>query len=305
MTLGPKMINVSHIFNESLPTEPLTMTLTHHRTGVAALVAAMLVAGPAEARTRRKRPPPVNPACAAAYRDAVMLETDGELQAARAKLQTCARSTCGAVQAAVRQPAAARGGRFAHHRPGRQRRRRAVAGRDQRHHGRQAAVARIDGRSLTVDPGVHELTFETAGTPPATIKVVVPQGRRNQPVAAVLHVPDGNAPREEPPRPPPPVVKPPVVAEPPPLARAPLPRREPAPPSTSSVAPTLLTVVGVAGLAGGGVLTYWGRKDNERLTECRPGCPPRPSTTSACSIWGPTSRSWSAGWRWERPRCYG
>jgi hypothetical protein len=151
-------------------------------------------------------------------------------------------------------------------------------------------VARVDGRSVTVDPGAHELTFETAGTPPVTVKVVLSVGRRNQPVAAVLRVPDGSSPREEPPPrpappppPPPPVVakapevKPPVAEAPPPAPVARTlrpPRREPLPRSRSSAAPTLLTVVGVAGLAGGGLLTYWGRQDNQKLADCSPSCPP-------------------------------
>jgi hypothetical protein len=32
--------------------------------------------------------------------------------------------------------------------------------------------------------------------------------------------------------------------------------------------------VGVAGIAGYGLLTYWGRKDNDKLAECSPACNP-------------------------------
>src|SRR4051812_27717579 len=74
-------------------------TLNHLRGVMAALAALwLLLAAPAEAKTRRKKPARANPACSAAYKDAVMLEVDGELQAARAKLQMCARATCGVVQ---------------------------------------------------------------------------------------------------------------------------------------------------------------------------------------------------------------
>jgi hypothetical protein len=66
-----------------------------------------------------------------------------------------------------------------------------------------------------------------------------------------------------------------VVEEPPPAPRAPpAPRRVIEYRSASSVAPTLLTVVGVAGLAGGGLLTYWGRQDNRQLSSCAPSCSP-------------------------------
>jgi hypothetical protein len=259
------------------------MTAIEHRTWMAALaVALVLIAGPAEGKTRKKKAARANAACVAAYRDADLLAGDGQLQAARAKLQMCARPSCGAVQ-------------------------RRCAGRLLRVEadlptivpvatddaGRSVVetsvtidgkplLSRIDGRSLTVDPGVHEFVFETAGTPPATTKVVVPQGRRNLPIAAVLHVPDASPPREEPahpaaPPPPvvtPPVVKPAVVEEPPPLSRVRPPARRSEPRSGSSVAPALLTVVGVAGLAGGGLLTYWGRQDNQKLSDCTPTCPP-------------------------------
>jgi hypothetical protein len=256
---------------------------TEHRTGVAALVVAVwLVAGPAEARTRKKKAVRANPACAAAYRDADMLAKDGELQAARAKLQMCARASCGAVQRRCTSRLLRVEADLPSIVP--------VATDDAGRSVVETSVTidgkpllpRIDGRSLTVDPGVHEFTFETAGTPPATVKVVVPQGRRNQPIAALLHVPDGKPPREEPARPPappppvvtPPVVKPPVVDEPPPVARVRPPARRAEPRSGSSVAPALLAVVGVAGLAGGGLLTYWGRQDNQKLADCSPTCPP-------------------------------
>jgi hypothetical protein len=247
---------------------------------VAALVAVLLLAaGPAHGKTRKKRAARANPVCAAAYKDAVMLATDGELQAARAKLQMCARPTCGTVQRRCASkllrveadlptivPAATDDAG------------KSVVETSVTMDGKPL-LSRIDGRSLTIDPGVHEFTFETAGTPPATVKAMVSQGRRNQPIAAVLHVPDGSPPREEPPRaappPPPPVVKPPVVDEPPPVARTLRPpRRAPELRSSSSAAPTLLTVVGVAGLAGGGLLTYWGRQDNLKLSDCTPSCPP-------------------------------
>jgi len=255
------------------------MTMPKHKEVAVLVAAVLLAAGPAHGKTRKKRAARANPVCAAAYKDAVMLATDGELQAARAKLQMCARPICGVVQRRCASkllrvesdiptivPAATDDAG------------KSVVETSVTVDGKPL-VARLDGRSLTVDPGVHEFTFETAGTPPVTVKALVSQGRRNMPIAAVLHVPDGSAAREEPPRaappPPPPVVEPPVVDDPPPLARALRPpRRETEPRSSSSAAPTLLTVVGVAGLAGGGLLTYWGRMDNQKLSDCTPTCPP-------------------------------
>jgi hypothetical protein len=256
----------------------------NHRGVVAAtLAAALLLTTAAQAKTKRKKPARAPQACTAAYKDALMLAGDGALQAARAKLQMCARPSCGSVQRrcalglqrvesdlpTIVAVAADEAGRSISETTV------TVDG--------KPLVTRVDGRSVTVDPGPHEFTFETAGTPPVTVKAVVPMGRRNQPIAAVLRVPDGNPPphEEPPPRPAPPppvvvppIVKPPVPEEPPPVARALRAPREPEPRSRSSVAPTLLTVVGVAGLAGGGVLTYWGRKDNQQLATCTPNCPP-------------------------------
>ncbi len=36
--------------------------------------------------------------------------------------------------------------------------------------------------------------------------------------------------------------------------------------------PYLLGTLGIAGLGGAGLLTYWGRKDNEQLARCAPDC---------------------------------
>ena len=267
------------------------MKALNHRTVVAALAAALLLlAAPAEGKTRRKKAARArsNPACATAYKDASMLELDDQLLAARTKLQLCARPSCGAVQRRCAGkllrleaeiptivPAASDDAG------------RPVPETSVRIDGKPL-LSRIDGRSLGIDPGQHEFTFETAGTPPASVRTEILRGRRNQAIAAVLHVPDATPPREEPPPraapapplPPPapvvqqPVATPPPADDPPPVSRA-LRTRVPHEPasSSSSVAPTLLTVVGVAGLAGGAAFTYWGRKDNEQLAGCTPNCP--------------------------------
>jgi hypothetical protein len=252
--------------------------LNNHRGIVAALSASLLLlAAPAEAKARRKKPGRATPACAAAYKDAVMLAGDGELQAARAKLQMCARPTCGAIQRRCAGKLTRVEADLPTIVP--------VATDDGGHSVIETSVTmdgkpllqRIDGRSLTIDPGVHEFTFETAGTPPTTVKTVVGQGRRNMPITGLMHVPAPTPPREEPQAapPPPPPAKAPEAEPPPPVARTLRPPpRELEPRSHSSVAPTLLTVVGVSAVAGGAALTYWGRKDNQQLGACTPYCPP-------------------------------
>ena len=37
--------------------------------------------------------------------------------------------------------------------------------------------------------------------------------------------------------------------------------------------PYVLGAVGLVGLGGAGLLTYWGRRDNDLLAGCRPNCP--------------------------------
>ena len=43
---------------------------------------------------------------------------------------------------------------------------------------------------------------------------------------------------------------------------------------SGSVLPYLIGGVGVASIGAGALLTYWGRKDNQKLSECSPMCDP-------------------------------
>jgi hypothetical protein len=49
---------------------------------------------------------------------------------------------------------------------------------------------------------------------------------------------------------------------------------EPARKKSGSVLPYLVGGLGVASLGAAGLLTYWGRKDNDALSQCSPSCDP-------------------------------
>jgi hypothetical protein len=147
---------------------------------------------------------------------------------------------------------------------------------------------RLEGQAFPLDPGIHSLAFATDDGVFATAEVLMAQGQRNRIIAVSLPAPTKDESKAANP-----VrlateaaVEPEVHAiprEPLVLATAETPalgvnldlasrslaaeRRTPA-----------LTYVfgGLGALAVGGYATliYWGRKDNSRLSECKPGCPP-------------------------------
>src|SRR5262249_2827602 len=161
----------------------------HRGLGAALAVVVLLLAAPAEGKVARKSRSAVAAMCTAAYDDSLRLRADGQLLAARDKLVMCARPACGAVQrrcaselmqveadlAWIVPVASDDGGQ-------------SLVETTVRMDGRPLLL-RVDGRSVTVDPGMHEFTFETAGAPPATLRALIPLGGRNRPIAAVLHVP--------------------------------------------------------------------------------------------------------------------
>jgi hypothetical protein len=137
-------------------------------------------------------------------------------------------------------------------------------------------TSKIDGRAVAVDPGLHEFTFiSPSGT--STQKIVILQGQRNRPLsislgserktkqalAASAVNPSALVDYEPAPEP----VKRAMVEAPPgdePPARS----RS----SRGSKVPYLLTGVGLAGVTGYALMTYWGRKDNDMLVQCSPNC---------------------------------
>lgn len=166
-------------------------------------------------------------------------------------------------------------------------------------------ASRIDGRAFPVDPGYHTFTFSADGGLVARQNLTILQGQRNRaievslksggattPQLAGLKSGDGAVRRPAPRS----VASEGVAAErvetgrkARPLATRTQPRPEEppalietpsAPPPDAPQAPARSRVltytvggVGVAGLAAGGLLTYWGRVDNDRLAQCSPTCP--------------------------------
>jgi hypothetical protein len=143
---------------------------------------------------------------------------------------------------------------------------------------------RLDGRPLQVDPGSHEFAFKgDKGT--ASQKVVIGRGDHNRPITASLKSGGQKAVSSAD------VFEAPVLPEPP-RAAEPAKETQDEPPPSRSVAssdepprhgeasgrssggpgPYLLGGLGLAGLGGYALLTYWGRKDNDALVECKPLC---------------------------------
>jgi hypothetical protein len=139
----------------------------------------------------------------------------------------------------------------------------------------------LDGHGLPVEPGLHEFAFTADGKSLGKEKVLVAEGQRNRLIAISLHdegaerrraapvepeVPAPAAPekaeRTESPAPHPTKVRVELDAEP-----------EPAPSRGPSTWAWVTGAAGVAGLAAGGMLTYWGRHDNDQLAQCSPNCP--------------------------------
>jgi hypothetical protein len=143
----------------------------------------------------------------------------------------------------------------------------------------QPLLSRLDGRAVSLDPGLHDFVFTDARGQSAKQQLVVVQGQRNRQVSASLGdkprtldtadvfetqtaLPRAAAPADAAA----PAVAPVIASEDPPSA-------EPAP-RHRSIGPWLLTGLGLAGLGGYGVLTHWGRQDNDALAGCAPNCRP-------------------------------
>lgn len=130
----------------------------------------------------------------------------------------------------------------------------------------QILVKAIDGHAVRVDPGVHEFVFMRAGTIIGTQKIVAIQGKRNQPVPMHLRraaKPEVPALKQEP-------AAAPAATKVPELALTEVP---PAKPRRGSYLTSYLVMgTGVAAITGYGLLTYWGRGDNDQLAKCTPNC---------------------------------
>ena len=174
-------------------------------------------------------------------------------------------------------------------------------------------AAQIDGRALPIDPGMHDFSFSADGRVFATQKIMIVQGQRNRFITAAIGKGGGGAiaaddsagPTERQ------VAAMPTIKHPTPArstktaaddedgktqskshksdetdgsgatATAAASDDEPAESDKKTARagghrylPWILTGVGVASLGAGAVLTSWGRKDNDQLKGCSPGCDP-------------------------------
>jgi hypothetical protein len=164
----------------------------------------------------------------------------------------------------------------------------------------------LDGRPLTIDPGLHEFSFSTGGHVFADQKLLIIQGQRNRFITAIIGTAGGGhianereqaaadlreAPRAMPGRTADSRVSADADAVAPAAAPAPgadtsaendqedsssgsarSSAAEPVKPGGHRLLPVLIGGVGVASLGAGALLTYWGRKDNDALGHCSPEC---------------------------------
>jgi len=199
--------------------------------------------------------------CDLTYKRALKLEREGKLIEAQATWQACAKSACGSFvqrQCRIRYeqlqadtPSIVPTVSDAQGSP--------VVDVEVTMDG-AALASRIDGRAVSIDPGLHEFVFQKNKEVLATQKIVILQGQRNHPVAVKLEPPKQPAPT--------------TVARPepnvPPAALSELPAAERK--RRSLFGPYTLLGTGMLALGGYGVLTYWGRTDNDKLAHCTPNC---------------------------------
>jgi hypothetical protein len=234
-------------------------------------------------------------ACVSAFKKAREHEQSGKLQEAKELLMSCAQAPCGGF---MRQQCSSKYNQLESDTPsvvlivtdasGAPR-----ADVQVRMDG-EVFAPQLDGRALTVDPGMHEFSFSADGTVFATQKVMIVQGQRNRFITAMAR--NGGrqkhmvAQAEAPAATPAPgkkgtkaAVAEEEAAAPAPVAafaETPVEQSDEAPvkKKSGSVLPWVIGGVGVASLATAGVLTAWGRKDNTALGQCSPNCDP--STTN-------------------------
>lgn len=118
----------------------------------------------------------------------------------------------------------------------------------------EPAAEALDGKPISVDPGVHVLRFEAAGEELVEERIVVKQGEKNRIVSVTI----GEAP-----------------GEPAPKDLAPAGDRREAPSSSPPVAAFVVGGIGLAALGAGAYLGLSSNADADRLkSECAPRCDP-------------------------------
>ena len=230
-------------------------------------------------------------ACVATLKDAKAREQEGALQASRVLLRQCAQNPCSAF---VRQQCANRNTKLELDTPSVVLLVTDAAGGSrtdvQVKVDGEPFASQLDGRAIPIDPGMHDFSFIADGRVFATQKILIVQGQRNRFITANIGkkgrgavAADESAGLTEEQVAKLPVARPARARV---AAAAPDKNGEPdestTAESTSSEAggapkrrrilPLVLTGVGVAALGTGAVLTLWGRKDNNNLSECSPNC---------------------------------
>lgn len=236
-------------------------------------------------------------ACVTAFRKAKEHEGAGKLQESKDQLMSCAQAPCSSF---IRQQCSSRYNQLEADTPsvvlivtdasGSPR------GDVQVRMDGEPFAQQLDGRALSVDPGMHEFSFTASGVVFATQKIMIVQGQRNRFITALLRAGGSKSSRRM-------VAESPAdkpakkVAEDEESDAAPQTKSssktvaaamvdtkatdeeetktEEAPKKSGSVLPYLFTGIGIASLGAGAALTYWGIKDNNRMkTECAPNCLP-------------------------------
>jgi hypothetical protein len=229
--------------------------MKHCLSTVACAAVLVLCAAPARGQPNLR---PSERACVAAFKSAQQKEQQSRLRDAREQFQVCAQRTCSSL---LRQECATRYLQLQYDIPSVVP---IVTGDDGTPHvdvqvemDGTLFVARLDGRALPVDPGVHEFSFSTDRGVFAREKIMVVQGQRNRTLSVSLRAPDAAPPRKE-------MAAPDVALE----------RQAPTPDSRLRVpkATYALGAAGLVSLTAGALLTYWGRRDNDALAGCSPNC---------------------------------
>jgi len=258
---------------------------------IAGLAAALLVSAPPPVRAAAR--PKGGSVCPSASKQADALVSQGKLRQARRWLQKCAQASCSVP---LRRDCKARLARLAMDIPSivpmlTDEEKQPITDVEVAMDG-HLLTTKADGRAVAVDPGKHEFTFKTVDGRVVTQEMVVVQGEHRRKLEASLPATVAAA------------ATPTAAATPaaatPTAAAAARPAEEQAsedppartgdsgasrsryeePPERQStaghpVAPWVLTGLGLASLGAFGVLTQWGRLDDQKLVkECSPDCKP-------------------------------
>lgn len=215
-------------------------------------------------------------ACMGAYRKAQELERDAHLLRAKEAMLTCAKPACGAALAGE---CASRYAQLGTEIP-------SVVLLAEDDTGAPVVdvqvtmdgapvASKLDGRAISLDPGLHEFAFGT-GRGAIVQSVLIAQGQRNRSISVSLRGKEAlqslqaqsaqSAQSAQKTVSAPPTAQPVVQSS----------TAETAPPEVSSggpgVLPYVLGGVGAAGIGGFFLFNAWGNSDNKALAQCSPNC---------------------------------